>query len=334
MPEGPDALAPDARTPPAVSFCIVATAKRELLLRCLDAVAGEAEGLGPSSEVLVLDNGSGDGSADAARAHPAGPTVIAHRARRSKPENANELMQRARGDYCLLLDEDAELEPGAARALYDALENDPRAAGAGAALRAPDGKAQPSAWRFPSVPVALAGALFLHRRLTVQSGGSAAREVDWVQSAAMLVRRGAAEQIGWQDPAFFVYSDEVDFCRRLRDAGWRILHVPGARAVHHEQLSAERIPTARIVEFARNRDRYMRKHHSPAAAAAVRWLTAWAYALRALAALAIPGHRPGRYWAHVRATLRPERGEGIREAAERHNRALEVGGRPAGLRDA
>jgi GT2 family glycosyltransferase len=322
VPPGPDDSAPAARTPPEISFCIVATAKRELLLRCLDAVAPAVRDLGVASEVLVLDNASGDGSAEAARAHPAGAEVIARRARRSKPENANELMQRARGGYCLLLDEDAELRPGAARALYDALRAAPRAGAAGAALLAPDGEGQPSAWRFPSVPVALAGALFLHRWLTVQSGGSAPREVDWVQSAAVLVRRSAAEQIDWQDPAFFVYSDEVDFCRRLRDAGWRILHVPGARAVHHEQLSSERIPMARIVEFARNRDRYMRKHHSPAAARTVRWLTAWAYALRALAALVLPGHRAGRYWAHVRATLRPERGEGIREAAERHNRAL------------
>src|SRR2546426_7466440 len=77
----------------------------------------------------------------------------------------------------------------------------------------------------------------------------------------------------------------------------------------------------RIVEMARNRDLYMRKHHSRAAAAAVRWLTAWAYALRALAALLLPGHSPRRYWRHVVATLSPARREGLREAAEEHNRS-------------
>jgi hypothetical protein len=65
----------------------------------------------------------------------------------------------------------------------------------------------------------------------------------------------------------------------------------------------------------------MRKHHSPTAARAVRWLTAWTYALRALAALVLPGHSARRYWRHVTATLRPERGEGLREAAEEYNRA-------------
>ena len=72
--------------------------------------------------------------------------------------------------------------------------------------------------------------------------------------------------------------------------------------------------------MSRNRDLYMRKHHSPAAARAVRWLTAWTYALRALAALVLPGHSPRRYWRHVTATLHPERGEGLREAAAEYNR--------------
>ena len=93
-------------------------------------------------------------------------------------------------------------------------------------------------------------------------------------------------------------------------------------AIHHEQLSTGTVPERRIVELARNRDLYMRKHHSPAAALAVRWLTALAYAERALAALLLPGHSARRYWRHVTATLFPKRGEGLREAAEAYNREL------------
>jgi N-acetylglucosaminyl-diphospho-decaprenol L-rhamnosyltransferase len=74
------------------------------------------------------------------------------------------------------------------------------------------------------------------------------------------------------------------------------------------------------VEMARNRDLYMRKHHSAAAARAVRWLTAFSYAVRALAAVVLPGRDPRRPWRHVTATLRPGRGEGLREAAEEFNR--------------
>jgi GT2 family glycosyltransferase len=245
-----------------------------------------------------------------------GAEVIALERRRGKGANDSELLQRALGRYCLLLNEDSELLSGATAALHAALEAHPQAGAAGAKLLRPDRRQQASAWRLPTVGTAVAGALFLHRRLTVQSTGAGVREVGWVQSAAMLVRHDAAREIGWFDPDFFVYSDEVDFCRRLRDAGWATLYVPDAVAIHHEQLSTGAVPERRIVEFSRNRDLYMRKHHAPGAARAVRWLTAWTYALRALAAVALPGHDPRRYWRHVTATLRPARGEGLREAAE------------------
>jgi N-acetylglucosaminyl-diphospho-decaprenol L-rhamnosyltransferase len=302
-----------------VSYCVVNTSQRELLLRGLDAIAREREALPFASEVLVLDNGSRDGSAEAAEAHPTVDETIALGERRGKGLNDSELLRRARGRYALLLNEDSGLQPGATLALWQALEARPDAACAGARLLRPDGAEQASAWRFPTPLTALAGALLLHRLYTVQSGGTRTREVDWCQSAALLVRREAAEQVGFLDPDFFVYSDEVDFARRLRDAGWLSLYVPRASAIHHEQLSTDVVPERRIVEMARNRDLYMRKHHSAAAARAVRWLTAWPYALRALAATLLPGHSSRRYWRHVTATLHPERGEGLREAAARYN---------------
>ena len=268
----------------------------------------------------MLDNGSRDGSAEAARAHPGGGEVIALPRRRGKAENDSELLRRAQGRYALLLNEDSELLSGASTALWRVLQERPGFACAGARLLRPDGSEQASAWRFPSPLSALAGALLLHRLINVQSGGRRPREVDWCQSAALLVRREAAVEVGFLDPDFFVYSDEVDFARRLRDAGWRSVYVPEAAAVHREQLSTDTVSERRIVEMTRNRDLYMRKHHSPGAARAVRWLTAWPYALRALAALVLPGHSPARYWRHVTATLRPARGEGLREAAERYNR--------------
>ncbi|HEY2182272.1 MAG TPA: glycosyltransferase [Solirubrobacteraceae bacterium] len=304
-----------------VSFCVVNTSQRELLLRGLDAIARERAALGFATEVLVLDNGSRDGSAQAAREHPAVDRVIAVGERRGKGLNDSQLLREARGRFALLLNEDSQLQPGATLALWQALQERPAAACAGARLLRPDGREQPSAWRFPTPLTALAGALLLHRLYTLQSGGSRTRVVDWCQSAALLVRRSAAAEVDYLDQAFFVYSDEVDFARRLRDAGWLSVHVPGAAAVHDEQLSSDGAgERRRIVELARNRDAYMRKHHSPTAARAVRWLTAWAYALRALAALVLPGYSARRYWRYVVASLRPQHGEGLREAADRYNR--------------
>jgi N-acetylglucosaminyl-diphospho-decaprenol L-rhamnosyltransferase len=302
-----------------ISFCVVNTNGRELLMRCLDAVRDERAALALSSEVLVLDNASDDGSADAVQTRGEHVELVALERRRGKASNDSELMARARGRYCLLLNEDSQLLAGATLALHAALEHDPHAACAAAALRRPDGAPQASAWRFPTVTTAIAGALMLARPFSVQSTGSTVRRIDWGQSAALLVRRGAAEAVGWMDPDFFVYSDEVDFQRRLADAGWHSLFVPAAIAIHHEQLSTGGLPARRIIESARGRDRYMRKHHGPVAAAAVRWLTAAAYGERALAALVLPGHDPRRYRADALAALWPDRGEGLAEAAAAFN---------------
>ena len=305
-----------------VSYCVVNTNGRELLLACLEAI----ERTTPSDlehEILVLDNASDDGSADAVRALGRDIRLIALDRRAGKAENDSRLLQEARGEFCLLLNEDSELQPGAVAALLGALQSDRDAAAAGAQLLTPDGREVPCAWRLPSGETALAGAFFLHRRFTVESGGAGTRPVGWVQSSAMMVRREAAEHVGWLDPDFFVYSDETDFCKRLWDENWKILYVPSARAVHHDQMAqdvsgAER----RIVEYHRNRNRYARKHLGRVEAFLMRPVLAWPYLLRAGAALFLPGHSPRRYWLHARQALMPGRGEGIREAAEAYNRAL------------
>jgi hypothetical protein len=244
--------------------------------------------------------------------------LIERERRTGKAANDSLLMERARGHYCLLLNEDSELKPGAVAALVAALDADPKAAAATPQLLDSQGRPTPCAWRFPGVGTALAGALFLHRWLTVESKGAATRRVDWAQSSALLVRREAAAAVDYMDPDFFVYYDECDFARRLADAGWRELYVPGAEAIHHDQLSTDLAAQGRprIVEFHRNRDLYMRKHHGRPAALAVRVLTAWSYSLRALAATILPGRPADVYRAHARQALFPAHGAGLRERAE------------------
>jgi N-acetylglucosaminyl-diphospho-decaprenol L-rhamnosyltransferase len=304
-----------------LSYCVVNTGGREYLSACLDAIE-RTHPAGVDHEVIVLDNATDDGSAEYARER--GVEVIALERRTGKAENDSTLLRSARGRYCLLLNEDSELQDGAARALLDALEADGRAAVAGAQLLTSAGEGKACAWRLPGLGWALAGAVFLHEPYAVQSRGERVREVGWTQSSAMLVRREAAERVGFLDTDFFVYSDETDFCKRLGDDGWRILYVPGARAIHHDQLSTDRdAMRRRIVEFHRGRDRYMRKHASTPARLASRVLWAWSYGLRALAALVLPGRDPRRYWLHAAQELAPGRGEGIREAAEARNRRLE-----------
>ncbi|MGE5635786.1 MAG: glycosyltransferase family 2 protein [Nocardioidaceae bacterium] len=316
-----------------LSYCVVNTNGRDYLLACLDAIeAGHPQGV--EHEVLVLDNASDDGSLEALQGRPS-VRVLALARRTGKAENDSALLREARGRFCLLLNEDSELRPGAAAALLDALEADQGAAAAAAQLLTTEGREKACAWREPDLVWALAAAVGLHNRAAVQSRGDRVREVAWAQSSALLVRRAAAEAVGFLDPAFFVYSDETDFCRRLRDAGWRVLYVPSARAVHHDQLSTDPVAVRRrIVEFHRGRDLYMRKHHSAPERLACRALWAWFYALRLLVA-ALRREDALRYRLHLAQELLPRRGAGIREAADAHNRRLaaQAAGGTAGSAD-
>ena len=316
-----------------LSYCVVNTNGRDLLLECLRSIR-ETHPDGMDHEILVLDNASDDGSADAVEADFGEVRVIRRDRRAGLAANNSLIMGEARGDLCLLLNEDSELLEGAVRELLDALRGDSGAAVAGAQLVSPEGAPIPCAWRFPSLGTALAQALLLHRRLVTQShgGDGPPREVGWIQSCTMLVRRQVAKSVGYLDTDFFVYSEEVDFQKRMHDAGWRILHVPRAHAIHHEQLATDRSPGGRrrIVQFHRGRDLYMQKHHSKAVVLLSRLLWSLSYVPRAIAALFIPGQDAATYWLHARQALRPTRGEGMREAAEAYNLAHGGEGREGG----
>lgn len=302
-----------------LSYCVVNTSGRDYLLACLDAIE-RTHPVGVEHELLVLDNASDDGSVEAVRSSSHEARVIALDRRTGKAENDSTLLRAARGRFCLLLNEDSELCEGATAALLHALESDPTAAAAGAQLLSTEGERKACAWRLPGVLPALAALAFLHRRLVVQSRGERTRRVGWVQSSAMLVRREAAAAVGELDPDFFVYSDETDFAKRLHDAGWEILYVPAAGAIHHDQLSTDvAAARRRLVEFHRGRARYLAKHRSRPTALAIRALGAAFYLQRALAALVAPGHDPRRYLMQARQELWPWRGAGIREAAEERN---------------
>ena len=301
-----------------LSYCVVNTSQRELLLRGLDAIAREREALPFATEVLVLDNGSRDGSAQAAREHPAVDEMIALDERRGKALNDSELLRRARGRYALLLNEDSELRPGATLALWQALQERPRRGLRGRAAAAPG---RPRA----GLRVALSDRRHGARRRT-----DAAPPATWSRAPARTRARstGASPRhcsCGARRPP----QRGLPRPRLLRVLRRGRLRPPPARRRLAQRVRAARrwpsttsssstgaVPERRIVELARGRDLYMRKHHSAAAARAVRWLTAWSYALRALAALALPGHDPAALLAPRRRDAAPARGEGLREAAD------------------
>jgi GT2 family glycosyltransferase len=154
----------------------------------------------------------------------------------------------------------------------------------------------------------------LERYNLLDQPDDATLDVDWVKGAALMARREAIRQVGPMDEGFFMYSEELDWCRRFRDAGWRVVYLPAAQIVHHEGKSSEQVVTSRHIYFQTSKVRYFRKHHGRAVAEALRWFLLgnyiWQLGLEGTKWLL--GHkRPLRvervaaYWQVLRSGLRP-----------------------------
>src|SRR6201985_1300410 len=154
-----------------LSYLVVNTNGREFLRACLAAIEA-THPVGVEREILVLDNASTDGSAAAVRALGGDIELIERERAAWNAENDSSRIVRARGRFCLLLNEDSEIRRGATAVLLAALENDPAAAAATPQLLDANAAPYPCAWRFPGVGSALAGALFLHHSTTVPSTGN------------------------------------------------------------------------------------------------------------------------------------------------------------------
>jgi len=302
---------------PDVSVSLVNTNSRELLLACLESLQDV------DAEIVVLDNASEDGSAAAVRERFPDVRLIEQRHRAGFGANHNTVIRATTGRYVFVLNEDTTSEDWGFGRMAAHLDANPRVAALGPRLVYPDGRAQASAWRFPSPAAAALGLLTLGRAGILQSGGHETRDVDWAMAAALLVRREALDEVGLFDEEFFIYSEETDLCRRLRDAGWRTQFFPAVTVVHHESQFSAGIPERRINEMWRGRHRYWSKHHSAAGARVAAILTGAQYALRALLR-AWDRDFAARMRLHARDAIRVT-GPGLHELAEDWNRTHSAG---------
>ena len=208
---------------------------RELTLRCLAALAPLAAA---GAQVVLVDDGSRDDTAGAVRAAHGFVEILRNEEAQGFSRAANRGLGAARGRLLLLLNSDTEVDASVRRAL-EAFESDERLGAAGAALVGTDGASQWSGGRLPTrgwlvamasgLP-ALLGALPGYRRL--RPPGAAGADAEWVTGAALLVRRAAWEQVGPLSEAFAFYGQDLDFCQRLRDRGWRVRLLADWRVVH------------------------------------------------------------------------------------------------------
>jgi GT2 family glycosyltransferase len=304
---------------PDVTVSIVSSGDVALLRACLDSIPAAAEGC--RVETMVVDNAVGiaDGVAES---HP-GVTVIAGGIRRGFGANHNLVCARAKGRLVFILNDDTVLDPGCIERLRSFMDRNGAVAAAGPRLRHADGRQQPSAFHFPTPARVALTTLTLQRAGWVMSGGERIRRVDWIHGAAMMVRRDAVEGVGGLDEGFYMYLEDVDLCRRLRDRGWEVAFFPKAGLVHHENSSTAAVPMRRVYQHARSRGIYARKHHGPVGERAVQRLTAAAFLARAALARVLPGYDgddAARFRAHAHAALDPYAEPAVEEAAEEHNR--------------
>ncbi len=251
---------------PVISAIVVSYNTREMTLECLRALRDGLAGI--PSEVLVVDNASSDGSAEAvAREFP--DVRLLQSGRNAGFGAANNLaMERAAGEMFLLVNSDAFLRPGCAQALVECLREHPEAAVAGPRIVHPDGRLQISCYRFPSPARAVLENLFIASVLPGHPvlgdyrrwGHDREREVDWVIGACMLVRREAYEAVGGFDERFFMYAEETDWQKRMRDAGWTVRFTPRGEVVHVGGGSGRK-SRASICAFHRSKEEFFRKHY-------------------------------------------------------------------------
>ena len=294
-----------------LSVSIVNTNSRELLLACLETLRGT------TAEVVVIDNASEDGSADAVRERFPDVRVLAQEFRAGFGANHNTVIRATEGRYVYVLNEDTTADDWGFARIVEYLDAHPRVAALGPRLTYPDGRLQDSAWRFPTPLVSTLGLLTVGKLGVKQSRGDTPHAVDWVMGAALVLRRDALDEVGLFDDEFFLYSEEVDLQFRLRQAGWDVHYFPSATVVHHESQFSADIPERRINEMWRSRHRYWRKHHSGAGARVAALTTGGQYALRAAAA-PIARRNPRRMLLHARDSWGVS-GPGLRELADEWN---------------
>jgi N-acetylglucosaminyl-diphospho-decaprenol L-rhamnosyltransferase len=249
---------------PRVSALVVAYNTRDLVLEALASLAAEAE-----VETIVVDNASADGTADAVARDFPRVQLVRSGENLGFAAGTNLAASRASGEFLLLLNPDAALCPGALATMLGLLHDKPHAAAVGPALVYTDGRPQDAAFRFPGL-AQLALDVFPVPRLAGSRLNGRVRahdepvQIDHPLGACMRIRRAAWQDVGPLDEGYFMYVEEVDWCRRARRRGWQIWHTPRAVVRHRAGAATSQQPDAMFAQLWRSRLRYYQRFHGPA----------------------------------------------------------------------
>jgi N-acetylglucosaminyl-diphospho-decaprenol L-rhamnosyltransferase len=255
-----------------LSVIVVNWNVKELLRDCLQSLSW-AVVHDLSTEIIVVDSASTDGSAEMVRTEFPQLTLIASDQNLGYAGGNNTGVAAASGRYLLLLNPDTIVQPDSLARLVEFLETHPQAGAVGPQLQWSDGTLQSSRRRFPTL-----GSLFWESTLLGQwfpqnryiqayhftdRRVDQTQAVDWVVGAAVMIRRETWQQVGPLDESFFMYFEETDWCKRAALAEWQTWYLPDAQITHFEGKSSEQVIAARTLRFQRSKLRYTQKYFGP-----------------------------------------------------------------------
>jgi N-acetylglucosaminyl-diphospho-decaprenol L-rhamnosyltransferase len=259
-----------AQSGPDLSVVIVSWNTRDLTLRCLRSLHAEVNRSEIAVETILVDNASSDRTVESvADEFPDVMTL-------PQPENlgfaaANNIgLSHSRGKAVLILNPDTEIQPGSLTRLWKTLHASSHVGLVAPVLLNTDGSFQSAGFRFPGLVQTMLDLYPLHPRLVGSSlngrfgpgDGQTPFRIDHPLGACMLVRRNVIDEVGDFDTGYFIYSEEIDWCRRIAGAGWTTLCAPGARVTHHGGQSTSQVRDRMRRQLHQSRARYLRRYHS------------------------------------------------------------------------
>jgi GT2 family glycosyltransferase len=284
-----------------LSIVIVSWNVRDLLRNCLASIFATSP---DRLEVIVVDNASSDASVTMLRDEFPQVRLIANEDNRGFPAANNQGLDAAQGRCVMLLNPDTEVREHALARVIEYLDAHGDVGAIGPQLLNSDGSVQSSRRRFPTFATGVFESTWLQgiaprdvlrRYYMGDVRDDAPHEVDWLMGACIVVRREVLESVGGFDEAFFMYSEELDWCRRIKSAGWKIMYLPEAKVMHHSGKSSEQVVAARHIHFQTSKVRYFQKHRGRFTAGVLRVLLlamyVWQIGLEGLKALL--GHKRG-----------------------------------------
>ncbi len=246
-----------------LSIIIVNWNTKEFLLPCLRSIIEREQRI--DREVIVVDNGSQDGSKGGVKKVFPSAHLIENEKNFGFAKAVNQGLQKASGRYVLLLNPDTQVKNGAVERLVLFMDAHADVGAAGGQLLNPDGSKQNSIANFPSLGTELLNKSLLRWLFPKKFPGkernySEPVEVDSVIGACMMVRREAMDQVGLLDEDYFLFLEETDWCYRIKKAGWKVYHVPDAEVLHFQGKSAETDKKRARVEYFRSRYHFFKKN--------------------------------------------------------------------------